>query len=106
MELKENKVKEILKALINNKSNYNRYDNVEQIQNVIVNFLRINLFDLNKFKVKVTKVSEEERQDLKENDYLLVGNIEDLENGKIFDFDIYYTKTRNDKIYPIEYILQ
>lgn len=104
-ELKKGKVKEILKALMNGKTNDNRFDNAEQIQIVITNFLKMNLFDTNKFKVTVTEKPENEIDNI-DIDYLLVGSIKNLENGDIFDFDIYYTKTRANKIYPVEFIIQ
>ena len=81
-ELKKGKVKEILKALMNGKTNDNRFDNAEQIQIVITNFLKMNLFDTNKFKVTVTEKPENEIDNI-DIDYLLVGSIKNLENGGI-----------------------
>ena len=39
-------------------------------------------------------------------DWFIVGTIEDMENKEVFDFDLYYTKTRKEQYYIIEYIFQ
>ena len=101
-ELTRNKVKEILETV-----KRGRYKNLDELKEVIKAYLRINLIDINKIKITLTE------KDFTETDYIesdidcfIVGTIEDMENKEVFDFDLYYTKTRKEQYYIIEYIFQ
>lgn len=77
------------------------------LYNSIISFMRINLIDTKRYKLTLNNKPENEYSELPtETDYMFNGSITDTETGDIFDFDIYYTKTRNNEIYPIEYIIQ
>lgn len=101
-ELTKNKVKEILETV-----KRGRYKNLDELKEVIKAYLRINLVDISKIKITLTE------KDFTETDYIesdiewfIVGTIEDMENKEVFDFDLYYTKTRKEQYYIIEYIFQ
>ncbi len=101
-ELNEKILKDILKATMKKKFIFQ-----SDLYNCIISYMRINLVDILRYKLTLTDKPENEYSELPpETDYMFTGNIEDKETGDIFDFDIYYTKTRNNEIYPIEYIIQ
>ncbi len=101
-ELNEKILKDILKATMKR-----RFIFQSDLYNSIISFMRINLIDILRYKLKLTDKPENEYNELpSETDYMITGSITDTKTGDIFDFDIYYTKTRNNEIYPIEYIIQ
>lgn len=101
-ELTKNKVKEILETV-----KRGRYKNLDELKEVIKAYLRINLVDINKIKVTLTDKDFTETDFINSDiDWFIVGTIEDMENKEVFDFDLYYTKTRKEQYYIIEYIFQ
>ena len=101
-ELTRNKVKEILETV-----KRGRYKNLDELKEVIKAYLRINLIDINKIKITLTDKDFTETDFIESDiDWFIVGTIEDMENKEVFDFDLYYTKTRKEQYYIIEYILQ
>ena len=103
MELKRNKVKQILKAVVGRA----RYKDIEEIKNTIKSFLRIELINLDFVNVELHDKDFTETDFIdSEIDYFIVGTIEDTENNETYDFDLFYTKTRTNGIYIIEFIMQ
>lgn len=101
-ELTRNKVKEILETL-----KRGRYKNLDELKEVIKAYLRINLIDINKIKITLTDKDFTETDFINSDiDWFIIGTIENMENKEVFDFDLYYTKTRKEQYYIIEYILQ
>lgn len=101
-ELTRNKVKEILETV-----KRGRYKNLDELKEVIKAYLRINLIDINKIKVTLTDKDFTETDFINSDiDWFIIGTIENMENKEVFDFDLYYTKTRKEQYYIIEYILQ
>lgn len=101
-ELTRNKVKEILETV-----KRGRYKNLDELKEVIKAYLRINLIDINKIKITLTDKDFTETDFINSDiDWFIIGTIENMENKEVFDFDLYYTKTRKEQYYIIEYILQ
>lgn len=101
-DLTRNKVKEILETV-----KRGRYKNLDELQEVIKAYLRINLIDTNKIKITLTEKDFTETDFINSDiDWFIIGTIENMENKEVFDFDLYYTKTRKEQYYIIEYILQ
>ena len=101
-DLTRNKVKEILETV-----KRGRYKNLDELKEVIKAYLRINLVDTSKIKITLTEKDFTETDYIESDiDWFIVGTIEDMENKEVFDFDLYYTKTRKEQYYIIEYILQ
>lgn len=101
-ELTRNKVKEILETV-----KRGRYKNLDELKEVIKAYLRINLVDTSKIKITLTEKDFTETDYIESDiDWFIVGTIEDMENKEVFDFDLYYTKTRKEQYYIIEYIFQ
>lgn len=101
-ELTRNKVKEILETV-----KRDRYKNLDELKEVIKAYLRINLIDINKIKITLTDKDFTETDFINSDiDWFIIGTIENMENKEVFDFDLYYTKTRKEQYYIIEYILQ
>lgn len=101
-ELTRNKVKEILETV-----KRGRYKNLDELKEVIKAYLRINLVDISKIKITLTEKDFTETDYIESDiDWFIVGTIEDMENKEVFDFDLYYTKTRKEQYYIIEYIFQ
>lgn len=101
-DLTRNKVKEILETV-----KRGRYKNLDELKEVIKAYLRINLIDINKIKVTLTDKDFTETDFINSDiDWFIIGTIENMENKEVFDFDLYYTKTRKEQYYIIEYILQ
>lgn len=101
-DLARNKVKEILETV-----KRGRYKNLDELEEVIKAYLRINLIDINKIKITLTEKDFTETDYIESDiDWFIVGTIEDMENKEVFDFDLYYTKTRKEQYYIIEYIFQ
>lgn len=101
-ELTKNKVKEILETV-----KRGRYKNLDELKEVIKAYLRINLVDTSKIKITLTEKDFTETDYIESDiDWFIVGTIEDMENKEVFDFDLYYTKTRKEQYYIIEYIFQ
>lgn len=101
-ELTKNKVKEILETV-----KRGRYKNLDELKEVIKAYLRINLVDISKIKITLTEKDFTETDYIESDiDWFIVGTIEDMENKEVFDFDLYYTKTRKEQYYIIEYIFQ
>lgn len=101
-DLTRNKVKEILETV-----KRGRYKNLDELKEVIKAYLRINLIDINKIKITLTDKDFTETDFIESDiDWFIVGTIENMENKEIFDFDLYYTKTRKEQYYVIEYIFQ
>ena len=100
--LTRNKVKEILETV-----KRGRYKNLDELKEVIKAYLRINLVDISKIKITLTEKDFTETDYIESDiDWFIVGTIEDMENKEVFDFDLYYTKTRKEQYYVIEYIFQ
>lgn len=101
-ELTKNKVKEILETV-----KRGRYKNLDELKEVIKAYLRINLVDISKIKITLTEKDFTETDYIESDiDWFIIGTIENMENKEVFDFDLYYTKTRKEQYYIIEYILQ
>lgn len=101
-ELTKNKVKEILETV-----KRGRYKNLDELKEVIKAYLRINLVDISKIKITLTEKDFTETDYIESDiDWFIVGTIENMENKEVFDFDLYYTKTRKEQYYIIEYIFQ
>lgn len=101
-ELTRNKVKEILET-----AKRGRYKNLDELKEVIKAYLQINLVDISKIKITLTEKDFTETDFIESDiDWFIVGTIENMENKEIFDFDLYYTKTRKEQYYVIEYIFQ
>lgn len=101
-DLTRNKVKEILETV-----KRGRYKNLDELKEVIKAYLRINLIDTNKIKITLTEKDFTETDFINSDiDWFIIGTIENMENKEVFDFDLYYTKTRKEQYYIIEYILQ
>lgn len=101
-ELTRNKVKEILETV-----KRGRYKNLDELKEVIKAYLRINLVDTSKIKITLTEKDFTETDYIESDiDWFIIGTIENMENKEVFDFDLYYTKTRKEQYYIIEYILQ
>lgn len=101
-DLTRNKVKEILETV-----KRGRYKNLDELKEVIKAYLRINLIDINKIKITLTDKDFTETDFINSDiDWFIIGTIENMENKEVFDFDLYYTKTRKEQYYIIEYILQ
>lgn len=101
-DLTRNKLKEILETV-----KRGRYKNLDELKEVIKAYLRINLIDINKIKITLTDKDFTETDFINSDiDWFIIGTIENMENKEVFDFDLYYTKTRKEQYYIIEYILQ
>ena len=101
-DLTRNKVKEILETV-----KRGRYKNLDELKEVIKAYLRIDLIDINKIKITLTDKDFTETDFINSDiDWFIIGTIENMENKEVFDFDLYYTKTRKEQYYIIEYILQ
>ena len=101
-ELTRNKVKEILETV-----KRGRYKNLDELKEVIKAYLRINLIDINKIKITLTDKDFTETDFINSDiDWFIIGTIENMENKEVFDFDLYYTKTRKEQYYIIEYICE
>ena len=92
-ELTRNKVKEILETV-----KRGRYKNLDELKEVIKAYLRINLIDINKIKITLTDKDFTETDFINSDiDWFIIGTIENMENKEVFDFDLYYTKTRKEQ---------
>ena len=101
-ELTRNKVKEILETV-----KRGRYKNLDELKEVIKAYLQINLVDISKIKITLTEKDFTETDFINSDiDWFIIGTIENMENKEVFDFDLYYTKTRKEQYYVIEYIFQ
>ena len=99
--MNEKNLIEILKTILNKR----RFKDIESLRMTIKKYMEINLVDGEKYDIKLSYKPEYEMKEYPvETDYIIIGSIEG--NGEVFDFDLYYAKTRAEEIYITEFIVQ
>lgn len=91
---------EILQAIIKKR----RFDDIESLRMTIKRYMEINLVNDKDYDIRLSYKPEYEMKEYPvETDYIIVGSIEG--NNEVFDFDLYYAKTRAEQIYITEFIV-
>lgn len=91
---------EILQAIIKKR----RFDDIESLRTTIKRYMEINLVNDKEYDIRLSYKPEYEMKEYpEETDYIIVGSIEG--NNEVFDFDLYYAKTRAEGIYITEFIV-
>lgn len=99
--MNEKNLIEILKTILNKR----RFKDIESLRMTIKRYMEINLVDVENYDIRLSyKPENEMREHPEETDYIIIGSIEG--NGEVFDFDLYYAKTRAEEIYITEFIVQ
>lgn len=99
--MNEKNLIEILKTILNKR----RFKDIESLRMTIKRYMEINLVDVEKYDIRLSYKPEYEMEEYPvETDYIIIGSIEG--NGEVFDFDLYYAKTRAEEIYITEFIVQ
>lgn len=99
--MNEKNLIEILKTILNKR----RFKDIESLRMTIKRYMEINLVDVEKYDIRLSYKPEYEMKEYPvETDYIIIGSIEG--NGEVFDFDLYYAKTRAKEIYITEFIVQ
>lgn len=99
--MNEKNLIEILKTILNKR----RFKDIESLRMTIKRYMEINLVDVEKYDIRLSYKPEYEMKEYPvETDYIIIGSIEG--NGEVFDFDLYYAKTRAEEIYITEFIVQ
>lgn len=99
--MNEKNLIEILKTILNKR----RFKDIESLRMAIKRYMEINLVDVENYDIRLSYKPEYEMKEYPvETDYILIGSIEG--NGEVFDFDLYYAKTRAEEIYITEFIVQ
>lgn len=98
--MNEKNLIEILKTILNKR----RFKDIESLRMTIKRYMEINLVDVEKYDIRLSYKPEYEMKEYpEETDYIIVGSIEG--NNEVFDFDLYYAKTRAEQIYITEFIV-
>lgn len=91
---------EILQAIMKKR----RFDDIESLKTTIKRYMEINLVNDKEYDIRLSYKPEYEMKEYPvETDYIIVGSIEG--NNEVFDFDLYYAKTRAEQIYITEFIV-
>lgn len=91
---------EILQAIMKKR----RFDDIESLRMTIKRYMEINLVNDKEYDIRLSYKPEYEMKEYPvETDYIIVGSIEG--NNEVFDFDLYYAKTRAEQIYITEFIV-
>ena len=91
---------EILQAIMKKR----RFDDIESLKTTIKRYMEINLVNDKEYDIRLSYKPEYEMKEYpEETDYIIVGSIEG--NNEVFDFDLYYAKTRAEQIYITEFIV-
>lgn len=91
---------EILQAIMKKR----RFDDIESLRMTIKRYMEINFVNDKEYDIRLSYKPEYEMKEYPEDtDYLLIGSIEG--NNEVFDFDLYYAKTRAEQIYITEFIV-
>lgn len=99
--MNEKNLIEILKTILNKR----RFKDIESLRMAIKRYMEINLVDVENYDIRLSYKPEYEMKEYPvETDYIIIGSIEG--NGEVFDFDLYYAKTRAKEIYITEFIVQ
>lgn len=99
--MNEKNLIEILKTILNKR----RFKDIESLRMAIKRYMEINLVDVENYDIRLSYKPEYEMGEYpEETDYIIIGSIEG--NGEVFDFDLYYAKTRAEEIYITEFIVQ
>ena len=98
--MNEKNLVEILQAIMKKR----RFDDIESLKTTIKRYMEINLVNDKEYDIRLSYKPEYEMGEYPEDtDYLLIGSIEG--NNEVFDFDLYYAKTRAEQIYITEFII-
>lgn len=98
--MNEKNLIEILKTILNKR----RFKDIESLRMTIKRYMEINLVDVEKYDIRLSYKPEYEMKEYPvETDYIIIGSIEG--NEEVFDFDLYYAKTRAEQIYITEFII-
>lgn len=98
--MNEKTLVEILQAIMKKR----RFKDIEELKTTIKRYMEINLVDYKNYDIRLSYKPEYEMGEYpEETDYLLIGSIEG--NNEVFDFDLYYAKTRAEGIYITEFIV-
>lgn len=99
--MNEKNLIEILKTILNKR----RFKDIESLRMTIKRYMEINLVDVEKYDIRLSYKPEYEMEEYPEDtDYIIIGSIEG--ENEVFDFDLYYAKTRAEEIYITEFIVQ
>ena len=91
---------EILQAIMKKR----RFDDIESLRMTIKRYMEINFVNDKEYDIRLSYKPEYEMKEYpEETDYIIVGSIEG--NNEVFDFDLYYAKTRAEEIYITEFIV-
>lgn len=91
---------EILQAIMKKR----RFDDIESLRMTIKRYMEINFVNDKEYDIRLSYKPEYEMGEYpEETDYIIVGSIEG--NNEVFDFDLYYAKTRAEQIYITEFIV-
>lgn len=91
---------EILQAIMKKR----RFDDIESLRMTIKRYMEINFVNDKEYDIRLSYKPECEMKEYpEETDYIIVGSIEG--NNEVFDFDLYYAKTRAEQIYITEFIV-
>ena len=91
---------EILKEIMKKR----RFDDIESLRMTIKRYMEINFVNDKEYDIRLSYKPEYEMKEYpEETDYIIVGSIEG--NNEVFDFDLYYAKTRAEQIYITEFIV-
>lgn len=91
---------EILQAIMKKR----RFDDIESLRMTIKRYMEINFVNDKEYDIRLSYKPEYEMKEYPvETDYIIVGSIEG--NNEVFDFDLYYAKTRAEQIYITEFII-
>lgn len=98
--MNEKNLVEILNAIMKKR----RFGNIESLRTTIKRYMEINLVNHEEYDIRLSYKPEYEMKEYPvETDYIIVGSIEG--NNEVFDFDLYYAKTRAEQIYITEFIV-
>ena len=98
--MNEKNLVEILQAIMKKR----RFDDIESLKTTIKRYMEINLVNDKEYDIRLSYKPEYEMKEYpEETDYIIVGSIEG--NNEVFDFDLYYAKTRAEQIYITEFII-
>ena len=98
--MNEKNLIEILKTILNKR----RFKDIKSLRMAIKRYMEINLVDVENYDIRLSYKPEYEMGEYPEDtDYVLIGSIEG--ENEVFDFDLYYAKTRAEQIYITEFIV-
>lgn len=98
--MNEKTLVEILQAIMKKR----RFKDIEELKTTIKRYMEINLINVENYDIRLSYKPEYEMKEYpEETDYIIVGSIEG--NNEVFDFDLYYAKTRAEGIYITEFIV-